>query len=156
MLEISVPGHKTFQFKYLVLDYNGTLACDGKLISGVKGALADLSDELVVHVLTADTFGKARAGLEGIDCKLVILPLDNQDAGKLEYIQRLDPGYTVCVGNGRNDRLMLAEAALGIAVIQEEGVAFETLQASDVVCTGIVSALKLLMNPLRLVASLRS
>jgi len=156
MIEISVPGHKKFQFKYLILDYNGTLACDGKLIKGVKGTLADLSKELELHVLTADTFGKARAGLEGIQCKLSILPLDNQDTGKLEYTQRLGAGYTVCIGNGRNDRLMLAEAALGIAVIQQEGAAFETLQAADVVCTGIVSALNLLLYPLRLVATLRS
>lgn len=156
MIEIAVPGHRKFQFKHLVLDYNGTLACDGKLIRGVKEALVELSHKLEVHVLTADTFGKARAGLEGIDCKLTILPLDNQDTGKLEFIQGLDPGFTVCIGNGRNDRLMLADAALGIAVVQEEGAAFETLQASDVVCTSIGSALKLLTNPLRLVASLRS
>ena len=47
-------------------------------------------------------------------------------------------------------------AALGLAVIQREGAAAETLNAADVVCGDILSALELLTNPLRLVATLRS
>jgi soluble P-type ATPase len=62
----------------------------------------------------------------------------------------------VCIGNGRNDRLMLAESALGIAVVLGEGAAAVTLAAADVVCTDILAALALLTHPLRLVATLRS
>jgi hypothetical protein len=29
MIEIDIPGYKKLQLKNLVLDYNGTLACDG-------------------------------------------------------------------------------------------------------------------------------
>jgi len=155
MIEITVPGHKTLKLKHIVLDYNGTMAIDGRLIAGVKERLTALSDKLEIHVLTADTFGKVRSALEGFEAKLSILPLDKQDAGKLRYVQQLGPDVTVCIGNGRNDRLMIAAAALGITVVQEEGAAFETLKAADVVCTGIVSALGLLLNPLRLVATLR-
>jgi len=155
MIEIAVPGYKTLKLKYIVLDYNGTMAIDGRLIAGVKDRLAELSDNLEIHVLTADTFGKVRSALEGFEAKLSILPLEKQDAGKLHYIQKLGPESTVCIGNGRNDQLMIAAAALGITVVQEEGAAFETLQAADVVCTGIVPALELLLNPLRLVATLR-
>ncbi len=156
MIEISIPGYKKLQLKHLVMDYNGTLACDRRLINGVKEALEDLADTIEIHVLTADTFGKVQAGLKEVDCKLSILPEDNQDVGKLEYIKRLNSEFTVCIGNGRNDSLMLKEAALGIAVILEEGAALETLIAADVVCTSIVSALELLANPLRLTATLRS
>lgn len=155
MIEIAVPGYKTLKLKYIVLDYNGTMAIDGRLIAGVKERLTELSDNLEIHVLTADTFGKVRSALEGFNAELSILPLEKQDEGKLHYIQKLGPGFTVCIGNGRNDRLMIAAAALGITVVQEEGAAFDTLKAADVVCTGIVSALELLLNPLRLVASLR-
>jgi soluble P-type ATPase len=62
----------------------------------------------------------------------------------------------VSIGNGRNDQLMLKASALGIAVILAEGIAAETLLASDVVCTSIIDALDLLRNPLRLTATLRS
>ncbi len=32
MVEIPIPGHETLQLEHLVLDYNGTLACDGRRI----------------------------------------------------------------------------------------------------------------------------
>ncbi|MEZ4579581.1 MAG: hypothetical protein R2875_16695 [Desulfobacterales bacterium] len=50
---------------------------------------------------------------------------------------------------------MLRASALGIAVILEEGRPPQTWSA-DVVCTSIVSALSLLIHPLRLIATLRS
>lgn len=156
MIEISIPGHEDLALDHLVLDYNGTLAVDGKMIRGVAPLLTRLADQLQIHVLTADTFGRARAELEGLPCALVILPAGRQDAGKLSFVRRLGLDRTVCVGNGRNDRLMLDAAVLGIAVIQAEGAAQQTLLAADVVCPEILSALGLLLDPLRLVATLRS
>ena len=156
MIEISVPGYKTLRLKHLVLDHNGTLAVDGILVAGVKASLDRLSDNLEIHVLTADTFGKARSQLNGVPCKLSILSVDNQDIGKLEYVKKLGAEHTVCIGNGRNDRLMLKEATLGITVMLAEGTAVETLTSADVVCKDILSALDLLSNPLRLTATLRS
>jgi len=144
MLSIAVPGHRDLQLEYLVLDYNGTLACDGELIEGVEGLLRALAEDLQVHVVTADTFGKAESRLKGLPCQLVVLPAEKQDFGKLAYVRRLGPQNTVCIGNGRNDRLMLKEAVLGIAVVAEEGAATETLLAADVVCPDVLSALGLL------------
>ena len=155
MLEINIPGDRKLQLKHMVLDYNGTIACDGDLIAGVKENLVALADQLQIHILTADTFGKARSGLEGIKCELSIIDSNAQDVSKLEYVKRLGAENAVCVGNGRNDQLMLKEAALGIAVILEEGAAVAALSAADIVCTHIVSALELLTNPLRLMATLR-
>ncbi|MBW1893805.1 MAG: ATPase P [Deltaproteobacteria bacterium] len=156
MIEISIPDFGNIRIRHLVLDYNGTLACDGKLLDGVKEELVRLSESLEIHVLTADTFGKAKAGLDGIPCKLTILPKEAQDKGKLDFIMQLGASETACIGNGRNDRLMLANSALGIAVILEEGAASVTLASADVVCKDIVTALKLFSNPLRLIATLRS
>jgi len=156
MITVDIPGYKTLALEHLVLDYNGTLACDGKVIPGVKEGLDALSEKMKIHVLTADTFGKVRSGLEGFPCDISILPIENQADGKLAYVEGLGRRHTVCIGNGRNDQLMLKESALGIAVILEEGVAVESVLSADIVCTGIVSALDLLMNPLRLTATLRS
>ena len=156
MIEINIPGDRKLQLQHLVLDYNGTISCDGELIAGIKENLVALADKIQIHILTADTFGKARSGLEGIKCELSIIAPDAQDIGKLEYVKRLGAENAVCVGNGRNDQLMLKEAALGIAVILEEGAATAALGAADVVCTNIISALELLDNPLRLVATLRT
>jgi len=50
---------------------------------------------------------------------------------------------------------MLKAAALGIALVEGEGVCIETLQAADVACHSSISALELFLNPKRLVATLR-
>lgn len=156
MIDIEIPGFGRLQLEHLVLDYNGTLAIDGEPIEGVLERLEHLSKSLHVHVVTADTFGKVVSRLEDLACRICILPQKNQAEGKLDYVKELGVTHTVCAGNGRNDRLMLKAAALGIAVIQEEGTAFDALAKADVVCPSILSALDLLTNPLRLVASLRS
>jgi P-type E1-E2 ATPase len=156
MIEIEIPGNKTLKIVHLVLDYNGTIAFDGALIDGVKESLDELSQMLTVHVITADTFGSVKKALEDIDCNLALIPLDRQDVAKQEYVKNLGCEKTVSMGNGANDRLMLKASALGVAVIQEEGAAFETLASADIVCTDIKSALSLLNNPLRLIATLRS
>jgi soluble P-type ATPase len=156
MLAIDIPGYRVLRLEHLVLDYNGTLACDGVLLDGVRDRLNALVSVLHIHILTADTFGKARTQLVDVPCGLSVLPMEDQDRRKLEYIQRLGPETTVCVGNGRNDRLMLQEAGLGIAVVQTEGAAAQTVLAADVLVPDILTALDLLTHPLRLVATLRS
>lgn len=156
MLEVPIPGFNTLNLMHLVLDYNGTLAYDGQLLSGVKAYLGVLSRRLQIHILTADTFGNAKAELKGVDCKLSILPVENQDIGKLNYVNQLGAGRTVCIGNGRNDRLMLKKAVLGIAVVQGEGAAGEAIMGADIIAPNIITALELLNNPLRLTATLRS
>lgn len=156
MIEIDIPGFKPLQLKHLVLDFNGTLAVDGELVPGVAQRLNHLSSRLTVHVITADTFGKAAAQLEGVSCSLSVLSAEEQDIAKLAYVNDLGAEGTVCIGNGRNDRLMLAASALGIAVMLQEGACSLSLAAADVVCTDILSALDLLTSPLRLTATLRA
>jgi len=155
MLEIPIPGRAALRLDDLVADFNGTLACDGVLLPGVGEALRRLSQTLAIRVLTADTFGQARDALHGLPCDLTILPGGDQDVAKLRHVQALGAEHCVCIGNGRNDRLMLAAAALGIAVLQAEGTAVQTLMAAQVVAPDIQAALGLLLNPQRLAATLR-
>ncbi len=156
MISTKIPGFGPLTLELLVLDYNGTLAVDGQLLPGVKGALNSLAAALAIHVVTADTFGRAADGLEGVDCRLSVLKSGRQDRAKANFVHRLGADRTASIGNGRNDALMLAASALGVAVVLGEGASTESLNAADIVCTDIVSALELLMHPLRLTATLRS
>ena len=157
MVQVEIPGQASLHLEHLVLDYNGTLARDGKPLVGVKGLLIALSKDLRIHVVTGGTFGDPSPELAGIDLVLDRdLPATGQHEYKLDYAKRLGFERTVCIGNGRNDRLMLKEAALGIVVIQDEGASVETVSVADVVCRDIPSALDLLLNPRRLTATLRS
>ena len=156
MISAQIPGFGKLALDHLVLDYNGTLAVDGLLLPGVKAALNTLAAELAIHVVTADTLGRAAGGLDGVDCRLTVLEAGRQDRAKVNFVNRLGADRTASIGNGRNDALMLAASALGIAVIVGEGASTLSLNAADIVCTDIVSALELLMHPLRLTATLRS
>ena len=156
MLSVTIPGWKTLHLSHLVLDYNGTIAFDWRVIEGVKARLNTLAASLTIHILTADTFGSVREALTGIPCQLVVIPVDHQAQAKRACIVELDPETCVCIGNGRNDRLMLKEAALGIALVQAEGAAVEALLAANVMSSSILDALDLLSHPLRLTAILRS
>ena len=156
MISVEIPEFGKLALHHLVLDYNGTLALDGRLLVGVAERLRTLAGQLEIHVLTADTFGSVAANMQDIPCTIHVLPQEKQDRGKLHYVEKLGYDKTVSIGNGRNDRLMLKESALGFAVVQGEGAAVEAILAADVVLSDIVTALDLLTNPLRLIATLRS
>ncbi len=156
MIQIDVPGKKEkLLIEHLVLDFNGTLAVDGRIKPGVAGLLRALAAQVQVHILTAGTFGGVEEQVAGIPCVLKVLSGADQTAQKAEYVAALGAGRTACIGNGRNDREMLRQARLGIAVIQEEGAAIDSLTAADVACLDIAAALQLLLHPLRLTATLR-
>ncbi|MHC1711246.1 MAG: HAD family hydrolase [Solidesulfovibrio sp.] len=158
MAHYDIPGQNPIEARQLVLDYNGTLATDGALLPGVAERLKVLAappHSLALHVVTADTMGTVRRQLAGLPCVVVVIEPRDQDKAKLEYIRALGTSGTVAVGNGQNDRLMLGEAALGIAVIGEEGAASQAVMASRLVCRDILSALDLLLNAPRLAATLR-
>jgi soluble P-type ATPase len=84
------------------------------------------------------------------------VPAEGQAEAKLAFIERLGPGECVAIGNGRNDRAMLAAAALGIAVVGHEGVAAEALHACDIAVRDAGDTLELLLEPRRLLATLRA
>ena len=156
MIDIHIPGFRQVTVAHLVLDFNGTLACDGILAEGVRELLVRLSRDVQIHILTADTHGNAAAACEGLPCRLVVLPEGAQDVSKRDYVRDLGADRTICIGNGRNDRLMVREAAVGICVIGEEGASAETAAASHALCRSPREALSLLANPRRLVATLRA
>ncbi len=156
MIQIVIPGYRELSLHYAVMDFNGTLAEDGQLLDGIKRLLTIAAEHLELHIVTADTFGGVESGIKGLPIELAILSQSGQAEAKRQYVRNLGSGRTVAIGNGRNDRLMVKEAALGIAVVETEGAAVETLLAADVVCRSSLGALELLLNPKRLVATLRS
>jgi soluble P-type ATPase len=156
MLRLNIPGSEPLELEHLVLDYNGTLALDGDLLDGVEWRLQALSDSLTLHLITADTFDTVVDALPSLPCRVSLVPPTEQHIAKRDYVRDLGPTRVVAIGNGRNDALMLEEAAVAIAVMQGEGAAREAVLAADVIVTDIIVALDLLANPLRLTATLRT
>ncbi len=155
MFEVDIPGLGLLRLEHLVSDFTGTLSYDGKLISGVREQLNKISEFLKVHVLTADTFGKARQELGGIKCEIHILTGADHDVQKEEYVKKIGAESVVAFGNGSNDRRMLKVARLGIAVSEGEGCAVDALVAADIHVISAKDGLDLLLNPKRCKATLR-
>ena len=136
MIHIDIPGRPPLRLATALVDFNGTLARDGRLIDGVAERLRALSASLDVRVVTGDTTGTAHGELAGLPVGIDIMPRDDQEHAKRAVIEQLDPGAT-------------------IAVVGPEGCALDVLLHADVACGSIVDALDLLLVPRRLVATLR-
>jgi P-type E1-E2 ATPase len=156
MIKISIPGRDIFTFQHIVLDYNGTMGCDGNLIPGVKERLNLLAENLDVHIITADTFGLCKSSCQGIKAVIHILTSEAGGPEKENYVENLGPAGVMAVGNGNNDALMLSRAAVGVAVLGPEGTSTLAIKASDIVVRDINAGLDLLLNPKRLIATLRA
>jgi len=154
-VEINIPNYKKLSISNIVLDYNGTIAKDGILKKSVKKLLPLLSKNYTLHVITADTFGSVKSEVSGFDVRVKVLNSKNHTQEKADYIKSLGKKSCVAIGNGKNDALMLKNAALGVAIIGDEGCATSTLMQSDLVCKSIGDALELFVNKKRLVATLR-
>jgi len=81
---------------------------------------------------------------------------ENEDLQKENFIKKLGSEYVIALGNGKNDRKMVKQAKIGIAVMLEEGCAVETLINADIVVKSPIDALNLILNPKRLIAVLRT
>jgi len=155
VIEIAVPSGPVLELRYALVDFNGTLACDGQLIDGVAERLRALATHLAIHVATGNTTGTAPVVLAALPVELHVMPQEQQAAAKLALLEALGAQHVVAIGNGRNDREILTHAALAIAVIGSEGCAAQALAAADIACADIRDALDVLMTPARLVATLR-
>ncbi len=155
MIELNVPGRGQIQIEHLVSDVNGTLALDGRLMDGVAKVLTGLMDRLEIHLLTTDTHGRQESIDRQLKLKAVRIPPGGEAEAKAKYIRQLGASRVIALGQGANDCGMLQEAAIGICVLSQEGLAVEALNAADIVAPDVHAALALLENPIRLVASLR-
>jgi soluble P-type ATPase len=155
MISISIPGWGDMEIENIVLDLNGTIATDGKIPSEVKEKINTLSDKAKIYILTADTQGTASE--ESSDMAVELLKLSEEDSTEVKWkvLESLDPTRTVAIGNGSNDRLILKEAAIGIAVLGDEGVSSQAIKHADILVRSISDALDLFLKPRRLIATLR-
>ncbi|MGP3777561.1 HAD family hydrolase [Halanaerobium saccharolyticum] len=155
MLDINIPGCKSLKVEKIVFDLNGTLACDGELIAGVKEGINRLAEEFELYVLTADTLGNAENLLKDLNIELVIIEGNDGSKFKADFVEKLGRKRVIAVGNGNNDAQMLKNAELGIAVIGPEGTARGALMGAELISREINDVFDLISNPERIRATLR-
>ncbi|NVM22509.1 MAG: ATPase P [Desulfobacterales bacterium] len=154
MKTIAVPGYGSVELKNVVLDLNGTLTESGDFIPGVLDHLEALKAEgFKIYVLSGDTRGVLRQTFEhsaGIEAIVA------ETAGqKMSFVESIGPEHTVCVGNGNIDVEMFKAARLSICTVQAEGAATRAMLQADIVVTHIKHAFEILLDPKKLIATLR-
>lgn len=155
MLTVKIPGREALALSHLILDYNGTIAEDGEIIEGIRPRLAELSKDLAIYVITADTHGTAAKKCEGLPLQVLTFPTTEVGEIKAREATRMTGGV-ITIGNGFNDIQMSDAADLSICVIGKEGCCGALLAHTDVVVTSIEDALDLLLKTDRLRATLRT
>ena len=154
-MKIVIPEYKTLDIDTLFLDFNGTIAVDGIIPAGVKQRLTALAELFRIYILTADTNGNAKDQCEGLPVILQTFPTGNAREYKKELIKATGSKHCAAMGNGRNDELMLKEAALSIAIMDKEGMYGKLFKEADLCVRSMQDGLDLLLNPNRIIAGLR-
>jgi soluble P-type ATPase len=155
-MRFAIPGQPELDIRHVVFDYNGTIAVDGALIPGVAAQINRFAPQLAFHVITADTYGTVERALQDVACTVHVITGNRQDESKLQYVEQLGKQHVLAVGNGNNDKLMLKAAALGVALIQDEGTSVQALMAADVACKSVLDVFAWFTISARLVATLRN
>jgi soluble P-type ATPase len=89
VISVVIPGFGSLDLEHLVCDYNGTLATDGRLLASVAPLLAELAQAVRVHVLTADTHGRAAEEIASLPVELTVVDAVNQAEAKRDFVERL-------------------------------------------------------------------
>jgi len=155
-MNINVPGLGPIMTGNLVTDYTGTLSVSGRVIEGVSSRIKQISDSMEIYVLTADTFGTAASELRGLPVKTIRLKEGREDIQKEEFVKKLGPETVIAFGNGNNDRLMLRTAKIGIAIMEAEGCACSAIHDADIIVRNIIDAFDMLLEPMKIKATLRA
>jgi soluble P-type ATPase len=151
---IAVPGWGSVELENIVLDLNGTLTESGDFIPGVVNYLEKLKAEgFKIYILSGDT----RGTLEHVfPDSLEIEPVVTRTAReKRTFVELIGAEHTVCVGNGNIDVEMFKVARLSICTIQAEGATIQAMLQADIVVTHIKHALEILLDPEKMIATLR-
>lgn len=157
-ITIDVPGFGKRHIRIAVSDYTGTYSFGGSIQPDVKKRLRELVTLVDLHIVTADSFGTAEQELAGIAIPYK-LRTASHDIEKAAYVSQFDLLHVAAFGNGNNDRLMLKAvkegSGLAIAVDNGEGCAMDAMRNADVFAVGAANAIDLLLDPVRLKATLR-
>ena len=155
MIKIDIPGWGAMEIDNIVLDMNGTIATDGRILPELKEKINSLSEKIKFYTLTVDTYQTADEEIQDINMELVKVIGKDSQKEKMKFLKILNLEKTVAIGNGNSDQVILKEAGLGIVVLGDEGMSISAMKQADLMVKSISDALDLFLKPKRLIATLR-
>lgn len=154
-MKIEIPGYKELDLKYLVLDYNGTIARDGIIPESIRKRITEASKQFQIYVVTADTHGNAARECRLLPVEVKTFPSAAAAQEKEKIVKALGAQHCICIGNGRNDMEMCRIAGLSVAVMDAEGMYAKLAGEADVCVRSMEEALEFTVSPKRIIATLR-
>jgi soluble P-type ATPase len=154
MILIQRPGQEPLEIEFIVLDFEGTLATDGRVHPKAKDKINLLAKRTKIYILTTREKEKVDAILRNVNAEIIYLRDTEASRGKTNLLQQLGADRVVAIGNGTGDGAMIEQAGLGMGVMNREGSSGEVIAKADVVFMSIVDALDFLLKPLRQKATL--
>ena len=149
MISILRPGQEPLNVDFILIDFDGTLAIDGRVHPKAKDKVNLLAKRAKIYVLAKGEKERVEGVLNKVKTEVVWIPPEGASQAKLDLLRQLGRSRTVAIGNGVEDAPMIEEASLGICMLSQEGTAASTLQKADLVFTSILDALDFLLKPLR-------
>lgn len=149
-----IPGKGPLEIKTIILDLNGTLSVGGNIVDGSDKLLAKLKEAgFRIVLFTGNTRNDADQICQqlGIEWRLAKNAEDKQ-----HLAHEFESSSCVSIGNGLIDLQLMKAVALRIVTLQAEGVHVQTMLNSDIIVPSFIDALELLLDPQRLIATLRT
>ena len=154
MISILRHGQEPLDVDFIVMDFDGTLASDGRVHPKAKDKMNLLAKRVKIYILAKGEGKRVEDVLKKVRAEVVYIAEGGASQAKLDLLRQLGGSRTVAIGNGVEDAPMIEEAGLGICMLSQEGTAASTLQKADLVFTSILNALDFLLKPLRQKATL--
>jgi len=154
MISIQRPGMEDLDIHFVLIDFEGTLAMDGRVHPKAKDKVNLLSKRVTITILTKSNREKVEETLRKMKAEILYVAEGDSSQQKLNVLQRLGPHQTAVIGNGLDDVRIMEQAGLGMCVIGKEGSSAEAVAKADLVVTNVLDALDFLLKPLRQRATL--
>ena len=139
-------GVGEIELENIILDLNGTLTIDGKLVEGVKEQILKLKElGYKIYLFSGDVRGNAAQLAQELDIE-VHRAANSQE--KEVLTKKLDVNKTVAIGNARIDIGTFIPCKLRIATLQSEGIHASIINYVDIIVPSINDALNLLIDPI--------
>jgi soluble P-type ATPase len=149
MISIQRPGMESLDIHFVLIDFEGTLAMDGRVHPKAKDKVNLLSKRVSITILTKSNREKVEETLRKMRAEILYVTEGDSSQQKLNALQRLGAHQTAVIGNGLDDVRIMEQAGLGMCVIGKEGASAEAMAKADLVVTHVLDALDFLLKPMR-------
>jgi soluble P-type ATPase len=149
MISIQRPGMESLDIHFVLIDFEGTLAMDGRVHPKAKDKVNLLSKRATIIILTKSNREKVEEALRKMRAEILYVTEGDSSQQKLNALQRLGAHQTAVIGNGLDDVRIMEQAGLGMCVIGKEGASAEAMAKADLVVTHVLDALDFLLKPMR-------